>query len=161
MSYVFVETEHPNESTLETHPFVSYLNNSPENDSSTTLSSKRENVITGEDRSPSNVIDITTLIEIPDSCVEYIGKLMTGEIVEATVIDRMNVNEWKDIIITYEDKPSPVHPDGVLRRHPDTPALRSNPQTPTLTDSLTPRSRAVADIHCCECIAVFSCCFFT
>ena len=32
--------------------------------------------------------------------------------------------------ITFEDKSSPVRPDGVLRRHPDTPALQSIPRTP-------------------------------
>jgi hypothetical protein len=34
--------------------------------------------------------------------------------------------------ITYEDKSSPVHLDGVLKRHLDPPAVRLIPRTPTL-----------------------------
>ena len=34
--------------------------------------------------------------------------------------------------LSFDGKPSPDHPDGVTRRHPDTTAERSNPQTPTL-----------------------------
>ena len=36
-------------------------------------------------------------------------------------------------IITLEDESSKVRPDGVLRRHPDTPASQSIPRTPTLS----------------------------
>ena len=42
--------------------------------------------------------------------------------------------------ITFEDKSSPDNPDGVPRRHPDTPASQANPRTPTLSTSLEPRS---------------------
>jgi len=34
--------------------------------------------------------------------------------------------------ITFDGKPSPVRLDGVLKRHPDTPASQSIPRTPTL-----------------------------
>ncbi len=36
-----------------------------------------------------------------------------------------------ETLITFEDKSSQVRPDGVLRRHPDTPVLQSIPRTPT------------------------------
>ncbi len=81
---------------------------------------------------------VLPMIEIPDSCVEYIGRLMTGEIVEATALD--NENEYK----VYSNN----SPTKLVPRFFGSPTRRS-------------RSRCIAHIHLCECMAVFSCCIFT
>jgi hypothetical protein len=51
-----------------------------------------------------------------------------------------NNNEEHATSLSFDNKPSPDHPDGVLRRHPDTTAERSNPRTPELPFVKTPTS---------------------
>jgi hypothetical protein len=144
MSYVIVENDQPYEiSQIQIQPFSF-------------------NVTTNEP------------IEIPPDCVEYMGKLMCGEIVEATVInfDTRELEKTSKNILSFDGKPSPDHPDGVLKRQPDMMAEQSKPQTPTLQRSYSADKSSVVyppsnnvfhhihetHIHICECIAVFSCC---
>ena len=60
-------------------------------------------------------------------------KYASTEIGEGFMIGLQNgLNETllNSLAITFEDKSSPVRPDGVLQRHPDTPASQSIPRTP-------------------------------
>jgi hypothetical protein len=155
MSYVFVEKEHSNEQVLDSSgglvsPDFGIASLSYEDTSSLGSSNSDSGDIRRHTYTPTLVNswiprqdvrqDVRTMIEIPDSCVEYIGRLMTGEIVEATAIE----NENEPIIKVYSNN----SPTKLVPRFFGSSTRRS-------------RSRCIAHIHLCECIAVFSCCIFT
>jgi hypothetical protein len=151
MSYVFVEKDHSNEPALDSSGGVVSMefgiaSLSYEDTSYLGSSNSDSGDIRRHSYTPTLVNswiprqDVRPMIEIPDSCVEYIGRLMTGEIVEATAIE----NENETIIKVYSNN-SPTKP---VHRFFESPTRRS-------------RSRCIAHIHFCECIAVFSCCIFT
>jgi hypothetical protein len=95
---------------------------------------------------------VLPMIEIPDSCVEYIGRLMTGEIIEATAIE--NENETKVHSINSPKKLAPRFFENTAN---SADTLRRSSHSSTRGS----RTRFVVHIHLCECIAVFSCCIFT
>ena len=151
MSYVFVEKEHSNEPVIDSSggvvsPDFGIASLSYEDTSSLGSSNSDSGDIRRHTYTPTLVNswiprpDVRPMIEIPDSCVEYIGRLMTGEMVEATAIE----NENETIIKVYSN-------NSLTKLVPcyfESPTRRS-------------RSRCIAHIHLCECIAVFSCCIFT
>ena len=152
MSYVFVEKEHSNEPVLDSSggvvsPEFGIASLSYEDTSSLGSSNSDSGDIRRHTYTPTLVNswiprkdfrqEDRPKKEIPDTCVEYIGRLMTEEIVEATALE--NENEYK---VHSNNSPTKLVP-----RFFESPTRRS-------------RSRCIAHIHFCECIAVFSCCIF-
>jgi hypothetical protein len=70
--------------------------------------------------------------------IETTTSVQSNDVCENSVAtQKSNTQKWFTIegfwkSITYEDKSSPVHLDGVLKRHLDPPAVRLIPRTPTL-----------------------------
>ena len=165
MSYVFVEKEHSNEPVIDSSggvvspeftyetpnvvstgiPQFGIASLSYEDTSSLGSSNSDSDDIRRHTYTPTLVNswiprqDVRPMLEIPDSCVEYIGRLMTEEIVEATALE----NENETIIKVYSNNSPTKH----VPRFFGSSTRRS-------------RSRCIAHIHFCECIAVFSCCIF-
>jgi len=156
MSYVIVENDQP---TLELIQFTFCEDKTPN-----VVSPAIPQFTFCEDKTP-NVVS-PAILQIPDDCVEYIGKLMCGEIVFTQDHPPMNVitNELQNTVRTPTAKQERDTSASVLTKdvsgwHPDTPTGLSGEDLSS-KDCSTRVFQHIYEIHIhiCECITVFSCC---
>ena len=119
-----------------------------------------ENKRLDETRQQSTInISTSTLefIEIPDSCVEYTGRIMSGEIVKTP--DKQHI---KEIEFAYETTQSLKKSQTIPNTTREYCDMRP-PSTIIYKDKPSPINHVLrhiydTHIHICECITAFSCC---
>ena len=167
MSYVIVENDPLDETTQFTvceaeNSNVATSARTPERRRSVGVRGlSREDLSSKDNGTCSEILQIQPtfeLIEISPDCVEYMGKLMCGEIVEATVLS------FKDESLldnTDEFARTPEHYQPITTLESTEKCMPiifdSKPSNTSLYIRVL-RNIYETHIHICECIAVCSCC---